>query len=179
MSNNKTENTEPQEDLTELEDAFILAMDNRQNGLSDIAEKQLLAILQKEPRLAEPHLELAHLYLGIQKLDEAKIHIDQAIHFLENGGQWLDIPENELKSLAYSTKGEILRQIADQDEVMFGDEQILIQLLEEVKKAFLKARELDHQNEYSQLWGAPHQWTSHQKEPLPNTKDEDSSSKDS
>ena len=50
------------EDLSELENMFMNAMQLRQNGMVEKAEKLLLIVLSKEPRLPEPHLELAHIY---------------------------------------------------------------------------------------------------------------------
>ena len=146
--------------IQHLESFFLSAIEMRQNGMVEQAEKTFLAILKEEPRLAEPHLELAHIYLNAVKLEEAKTHIDEAINNLESGGQWLDMPENELLSMAYAIKGEIFRAYADQDDVIFGNVTLWKDLTQEAKKAFQKAAELDpqKQDQYVQTWGFEPHW---------------------
>ena len=134
---------EREEHLQQLEQYFMVAIDNREKGRTQIAIKQLLAILQQEPRLPEPHLELAHMYLILEKWDDAKLHIENCIEYLEKGGQWLDMPENEILSMAYAIKGEVYMSIADQDVVIFGDPEEYMALLATAKQSFIKARELD------------------------------------
>jgi Tfp pilus assembly protein PilF len=135
---------------------FMAAMEHRQVGHAKKAESCLLEILKNEPRLPEPHLELAHIYHGMELLEEAKTHIDQAVQFLENGGQWLDLPENEILAMAYLIQGEIYRSLADLDEVVFGDQAVYVDYVNRAKNAFTKANHLDSSSvEYS---GSIREW---------------------
>ena len=146
------------EDLSELENMFMNAMQLRQNGMVDKAENLLLAILSKEPRLPEPHLELAHIYTVSEKFEEAITHIDDAIQYLENGGQWIDFEENTITAMAYVIKGEIYRSMADQDHIVFGDPEVFANYIKISKSSFKKATELDPQNEDAVYWNSDHHW---------------------
>jgi tetratricopeptide (TPR) repeat protein len=132
--------------LQQFETHFIHAMELRQQGNTQAASKILLAILKEEPRLPEPHLEIAHIYYSMDQLDDAQIHIEQAVQQLENGGQWLDIPENDLLSIAYVLQGEIYRGLADQDEIVLGNPERFQDLINRAKNAFNKAKMIDPAN---------------------------------
>jgi tetratricopeptide (TPR) repeat protein len=157
-------NTASEEEILEIEDAnvqqleahFLTAMELRQQGKTSEAQQHLFAIIREEPRLPEPHIELAHIYFSIDQLDDAKTHIELAVSHLENGGQWTEIPENEILSIAYVLQGEIYKGLADQDEVVFNDPDLFKELIELAKAAFAKANAIDPKNvEYS---GSSHQW---------------------
>ena len=83
-------------EIEPMQALFMAAMEHRQHGNPKKAEVCLLEIVKKEPRLPEPHLELAHIYHAQEQYDEARTHIEQAVQYLENGGQWLDLPESEI-----------------------------------------------------------------------------------
>ena len=153
---------EIKQSLQHLESFFLRAMEFRQNGQVGKAEKTLLALLREEPRLAEPHLELAHIYLNANKLDDAISHIASAIEGLESGGQWLDVDEGELLSMAYAIQGEIYRTMADHDDMIFSDQANWNKLIKLSKEAFQRAAQLDPQklDKHSQEWGYEHHWMS-------------------
>ena len=137
-------------EIEPMQALFIAAMEHRQNRNSKKSEACLLEILKKEPRLPEPHLELAHIYHAQEQFDDARIHIEQAVQYLENGGQWLDLPETEIMSMAYLIQGEIYRSLADLDEVVFGKQSVYIDYVNRAKNAFKKANLLDKSSvEYS------------------------------
>ena len=132
--------------LQQLEQHFLTAMELRQSGNTQAAMKLLLAVLKEEPRLPEPHLEVAHIYYSIDQLEDAHTHIEQAVQQLENGGQWLDIPETELLSMAYILQGEIYRGLADRDEVVLGNPKQFQEYINRAKNAFNKAKLIDPSN---------------------------------
>jgi len=131
------------EEIEPMQALFMAAMEQRQAGNARKAEACLLEIVKKEPRLPEPHLELAHIYHGQEQFDDARTHIEEAVQYLENGGQWLDLPETEILSMAYLIQGEIYRSMADQDDVVFGEPETYIDLVNRAKNAFKKANALD------------------------------------
>lgn len=137
-----------------LQTRFQQALRAREEGDVDGAAELLRGVLRVEPRLAEPRLELAHILLSTQQLEEAEEHAREAVRILESGGQWTaDIDEDTLLSLAYTTLGEALRVRADSDEVVFGDPEAFQALHSESRTAFLKASALDGSNEHAVYWG--------------------------
>ncbi|HND34622.1 MAG TPA: hypothetical protein PLA94_31680, partial [Myxococcota bacterium] len=63
---------------------------------------------------------------------------------LQAGGQWVEtVPENVMLSLGWALLGEILKQQATTDEVVFGDPEVFRTLIRESQAAFAKAHELD------------------------------------
>ena len=71
-----------EENLGFLEPLFTKALEARQSGDNNRAIELFQNILRIEPRLPEPHLELAHIYLGLNQFETAKIHSEQAIEYL-------------------------------------------------------------------------------------------------
>lgn len=129
--------------------ALDLARDRDLDGAADL----LSGILKIEPRLGEPHLELARILAETGQLDEAEAHAREAVRILESGGQWVDdLPEPVLQSLAHGLLGEVLRRRADSDEVVFGDPKSWESLMKEAKAAFARASELDPTNTGAQAW---------------------------
>ena len=63
-----------EENLGFLEPLFTQALEARQNGDNNRAIEIFQNILRIEPRLPEPHLELAHIYLGLNQFETATIH---------------------------------------------------------------------------------------------------------
>lgn len=141
--------------LAGLEQTFLTALALKDGGDFDKAEEQLREIIRLEPRLAEPHLELARILLETERLEEAEAHVRQGLEILSGeDGQWTDdLPENVVLALAHALLAEILRRRADSDEVLFGDPQVFHGLVAEAKSHFEQAAELDPQDDYSSYYG--------------------------
>ena len=148
-------------EIEPMQALFMAAMEHRQGGDARKSEICLLEIIKKEPRLPEPHLELAHIYLAQEQFEEARTHIEQAVQYLENGGQWLDLPENEILTMAYLIQGEIYRSLADLDEVVFGEQAAYIDYVNRAKNAFKKANMIDSST--AQYTGPLREWQWDQK----------------
>jgi len=140
--------------LAPLANRFMVALERRRAGQVDKAADELRAILRVEPRLAEPHMELASIHLALAQPDRAVEHAREAVRLLETGSRWNeDLPENVVASLALNLLGESLRQVADQDSVVFGDPERWKELMAEARLSFKKAAELDPDNEHAS-WSA-------------------------
>ena len=139
--------------ISGLQARFFEALGARQRGDADGAAELLRGILRIEPRLAEPRLELANILLAAGQHDEAEENLREAIRVLETGGQWTDdLDEDVVLSLAYGTLGEVLRQKADSDAVVFGNPSAFEGLIREAKSAFAKAAALDPDNAHAGYW---------------------------
>jgi len=137
-----------------LQSRFQQALRAREAGDVDGAAELLRGVLSVEPRLAEPRLELSHILLNTQQIEEAEEQAREAVRILETGGQWTaDITADALMSLAYTTLAEILRHRADSDEIVFGDPAQFETLHSESRTLFLKASALDSSNEHAAYWG--------------------------
>lgn len=153
MANDNIEQQEQQRFLG-LQQRFQQALQARARNDVDGAAELLRGILQIEPRLAEPRMELAHILINTNQLTEAEEHAREAIRILESGGQWTDdISADTLLSLAYTTLGEVLRLRADSDEIIFGDPEAFQRLHSESRTIFLKASALDPDNRHAIYWG--------------------------
>ena len=153
--------------LAGLADRFDEAMAARRSADVDRAKELLRGILKDEPRLAEPHLELAGLLLDLEQPEEALEHAREAVRLLNSGAVWTEaIPANVLAGLAWDTLGECLKQVADQDSVVFGPEERWRALMEESRFAFAQAVELDPTNEHAD-WGAFGMGATAEKAPAP------------
>lgn len=140
--------------MTGLQARFQQALLARQKDDVDGAAELLRSILAAEPRLAEPRMELAHILLNTGQHDEAEEHAREAVRTLEAGGQWTDdLDEDVMLSLAYTTLGEVLRQKADTDDIIFGDPAAFKALQSESRTLFLKASALDPENQHAVYWG--------------------------
>ncbi|MFK7929240.1 MAG: hypothetical protein AB8H79_13690 [Myxococcota bacterium] len=136
--------------LADLAEQFMGALEHKRQGRVDRAEDDLLAILKAEPRLPEPRMELARIYLDTERVDSAEEHARLALKNLEDGGQWTDgLPENTVSALAHALVAESLRRRLDEDDVIFGDPDQFKALVNEAKTHFAKAGELDPSDEYS------------------------------
>jgi tetratricopeptide (TPR) repeat protein len=141
---------DPEEHLEGLEALFLAALEARRKADFDQATKLLRKVLRREPRLAEPRLELAGLLMEAGQLDEATEQAREATRILDAGGQWtLDVPSHVMRSLAWDTLGEAIRRTADQDSVVFGDPEVWRGLMDEAKAAFRTAAELDPDNAHA------------------------------
>ncbi len=142
---------DPSEDvLGALGPRFLAALELRVAGDVEGATKALEDLLKVEPRLPEPRLELAHIHLEAGRLPEAESEAREALKWLLQGGQWVeDLTEEQALSMAHGILGEILREKASLDEVVFGDEAVFREIVAESQEHFAKAAELDPQNEHA------------------------------
>ena len=135
----------------ELMDALAL----QRAGKTDKAVEALRAILNQEPRLAEPRMEIASIEIGKARYEEAEAQAEEAIKILEAGGQWTDdLPENVLLSMAWSLLGESLRRQAESDSCVFGDPAVFEELMKRARNAFQKAEALDKMNQHAAEYAA-------------------------
>lgn len=136
--------------LETLSQTFLTAASARRAGDIDRAIELLHDIVRGEPRLPEPHYELGHIHLVAGRLVDAELEARTALKWLLQGGQWVDsVPEHVMISLAHGLLGEVLRQRATTDEVVFGDPEVFRALLDESKAHFAAAAELDPTNEHA------------------------------
>ncbi len=149
------EHHRPAEDaaIAALESRFLGALRLKEAGKLDDAEDELRAILRVEPRLPEPHLELARVLLDTSRLSEAEEHAREGLGYLEAGGQWTDeVPEDVLLALAHALLAEVLRRVADEDDVIFGDPERFHALVKEAQGHFERAAALDPSAEYASYY---------------------------
>ena len=86
------------------------------------------------------------------QLEDAEADVREAIRVLESGGQWSeDVPENVVLALAWSLLGEIIKEKASTDDVVFGDEETFRGLIAQSRVAFARAAELDPTDNNSQI----------------------------
>jgi len=136
--------SEPEPHLKELEVLFMKALELREKGKIEGAQKTFKEILHREPRLAEPRLELACMLLEANQLDEAESEARESLRILDAGGQWtLDIAEHELKAHACLVLGEVLRRRLEEDEAIFGDAETYRKLADEARGLYARAAELN------------------------------------
>jgi hypothetical protein len=82
---------------------FVRALDAKEQGDIDDAEDLLREIIRREPRLAEPHMELARICLDTDRLADAEPHAREALAHLAAGGPWTDeLPDNVVEALAHA-----------------------------------------------------------------------------
>lgn len=140
--------------LQELQVKFMAAMEARRRNDIDRAVELLGEVLKGEPRLAEPRLELGRVHLDTGRLEEAEAQTREALRVLEAGGQWIeDLPEAVVLSVAHGQLGEVLRQLAETDAVIFGPAEDFKAMLAESKLHFDRAHELDPSNEHAEFYG--------------------------
>jgi tetratricopeptide (TPR) repeat protein len=135
----------PEAHLSELGAIFMRGVEARTNGQVDAAIEAFEEALRKEPRLAEPRIELGGIALDAGRLDDAEAHAREAIRILDAGGQWTeDVPENVLLGMAWALLGAALKAHAASDEVVFGEDPARFrELVEQSAAAFAKAAQLD------------------------------------
>lgn len=143
----------PEKHLVGLNDQFMDALKRFEKNDIDGAAEQFRRILQVEPRLAEPRIELARILIETQQTDEAESEIREAIRILENGGQWIEsLPEHQVLSVSYGLLAETLRRRAEEDQIVFGDPETWRAIVDESHAAFRKARSLDPENAHAEYW---------------------------
>jgi tetratricopeptide (TPR) repeat protein len=145
----------PEVHLAGLDNQFMDGIARLEKRDIDGAAELFRRILQTEPRLAEPRIEMARILIETQQIDEAEAEIREAIRILENGGQWLEIlSEKQVQSVAYGLLAETLRIRAEADEVVFGEPDTWRAIVDESHAAFRKARELDPDNSHAEYWAS-------------------------
>ena len=141
------------EQLEGLGPRFLSALKAREEGRFDDAEEVFRALLVIEPRLPEPRMELARILLDTDRLEDAEVHARIALDYLKAKGQWNDdIPENELLALANALLAEVLRRLADEDNLIFGDPQKFKAVVKESRELFEEAARLDPTDEYASYY---------------------------
>jgi tetratricopeptide (TPR) repeat protein len=144
--------TQPEPHLAALGPRFLRGLALRNAGRVDEALTIFNQILVVEPRLPEPRLERGRIRLEMGQLEDAETDVREAIRVLESGGQWSeDVPENVVLALAWSLLGEILKEKASTDDVVFGDEETFRGLIAQSRVAFARAAELDPTDNNSQI----------------------------
>ena len=134
------------------ERAFMRAMELRRAGKGDEALRELEGIRRREPRYPEPHLEIGRILYEREQWEEAEAEVREAIRLLDLGGQWLDeIPEGAMQAMCWSLLGEVLKERAATDEVVFGDPEGFHALIRESRAAFERAAQLDPDDLASRL----------------------------
>lgn len=138
------------EQLERLAGQFSTALEAKANGKLDAAEELLRDLIKSEPRLAEPHLELARVLLDSDRLEPAEAEAREGLELLASTGPWTEaLPPATLHGLAHALLAEILRRRADEDDVIFGDPAVFKGLIDEAREHFDLARKLDPSDEYA------------------------------
>ena len=90
-------------------------------------------------------MEIGRIYLEMGRLAEAEEEAREAIRILEAGGGWTeDVPEHIVLALAWALLGEVLKELAASDEVVFGDDPArFAELVAQSRAAFARAHEID------------------------------------
>ena len=139
--------------LDGLDRQFLEGLKAFESGDVDGAAETFRRILKREPRLAEPRIELSRILIETGQLQEAEAEIREAIRILEGGGLWLEtLEEHQVKSVAFGMLAEALRQLSETDDVVFGDPKAWRKIVDESHAAFRKARELDPENAHADYW---------------------------
>lgn len=143
----------PETHLEGLGDAFMAALRFREAGRADDALAAFAAVLRTEPRLAEPRMEIARIYLEMGRLEEAEVEAREAVRILTAGGAWtVEIPEATLLAMAWAIVGAILKEQAASDDVVFAEDPgRFADLIAQSSAAFAKAAELDPDDTVSAL----------------------------
>ena len=141
---------QPESHLDGLGARFLAGVELYRRGDIDHAADAFRDVLAAEPRLAEPRLELARIYLDSGRLDEAEAQAREGLRILEAGGLWLEaLEENVVLGLAHGLLAEVLRQIADTDEVIFGEPERFHEITHEARAHFAKAAATDPENQHA------------------------------
>lgn len=142
----------PEPHLAALGPRFLKGLALRAAGKIDEALEIFNQVLLAEPRLPEPRMERGRIRLEMGQLDDAETDVREAIRVLDGGGQWSeDVAENVVQALAWGLLGEILKEQASTDDVVFGDEATFRTLLAQSRAAFARAAELDPTDTTSQI----------------------------
>jgi len=145
--------THEAERLADLAERFTAALSDLAAGRVDRAEETLVAILRAEPRLPEPRMELARIFLETERLGDAEEHARLALEHLERGGRWTDsLPPGVVEAIAHALLAEVLRRRLEDDDVIFGDPARFKAMLSESRQLFAAAHSLDPTDETSSYY---------------------------
>lgn len=129
--------------LSDLADKMQDALKAHREGKTKRSERLLREIVQTEPRLAEPRLELAHIAAGRADWTEAREQARLAVEVLRAGGQWTtDLEPGEVLGFALNLLGEVIVRDLD-DAERLRDEEEFHALWNEAAHAFDEARRAD------------------------------------
>ncbi len=136
---------------TKLARAFTL----RGEGKHDEAADLLREILQADPRLPEPRLELAHIAASKGDWEEAEGQARAAVEILRAGGQWTAaMSPPQLLAFAINLLGEVLYRALEDSELIFRDEALFNTGWNEAAALFAEATKLDPANQDARHWAA-------------------------
>ena len=139
--------------LAPLASKLMQAIALREEGKHDAARALLHEILQADPRLAEPRLELAHLAALRADWEEAEAQAREAVELLHHGGQWTaDIAGPALLSFAVNLLGEIVYRALQDGDLIFLDRAAFDARWNEAAGLFVEALRLDPTNEDARYW---------------------------
>jgi len=147
--------TEPPDDahLIPLGSRLAEAMKLRGEGAPDKAALIYHEILQADPRLAEPRLELAHMAAEREQWEEAEEQARAALDVLRRGGQWTaDVTEDQLLSFAMNLLAEIIYRSVQEGDLIFRDESEFKTRWNEAASLFSEALTKDPSNEDARYW---------------------------
>ena len=130
-----------------LEKVFMAAVEANNRGVADEAIRLFKEILHEEPRMAEPRLELASIYLRQGDLEEAEAEAREGVHQLERGWKWLEnLTDDQMLAHACNLLGEILVRRSTSDEVLRQGDGVIREMWQEAGELFERAADLDPEN---------------------------------
>ena len=133
--------------LAELEPKLRMALAALEQGKENEAKKLFEEILQAEPRLAEPRLELAHMAAIAEDWEEAQSQARLAVEILERGGQWTeDVEPAVLLSFALNLLGELIVRPLEEGDLFLTNRPRFNSSWNEASEMFAKALEADDGN---------------------------------
>jgi len=133
--------------LAGLEPKMRMAMSAREQGKESEAKKLFEEVLQAEPRLAEPRLELAHMAAMAEDWEEAQTQARLAVEILERGGQWTeDVEPAVLLGFALNLLGELIVRPLEEGDLFLTDRPRFNASWNEASAMFARAIEADSEN---------------------------------
>ena len=133
--------------LAELEPKMRMAMTAREQGKDGEARKLFESILQSEPRLAEPRLELAHMAAIAEDWDEAQTQARLAVDILQRGGQWTeDVAPKVLLGFALNLLGELIVRPLEEGDLFLTNRAEFNARWNEASEVFARCLEADPEN---------------------------------
>jgi tetratricopeptide (TPR) repeat protein len=133
--------------LRRCQSIFLKAAESLQEGDQDEAQRHFKAVVGIEPRLPEPHLELAVIYFRKGQLDDAIEEARVGLDLLEHGGQWLEnLTLGQMLGHARNLLGELLVERAKRDALDLEPDE-LAELWNEAVCLFKAAVEADPDND--------------------------------
>jgi tetratricopeptide (TPR) repeat protein len=133
-------------DLSHAESMFDEAATLMREGDLDRAKDLFKQVLEADPRLPEPYLELAIVAREDGDLDLAVAEARMGLELLEKGGQWLEsLSEHVVLAHARNLLGELLIEAAQQGDTPLDPERFA-PLWNEAVALFESARETDPDN---------------------------------